>query len=205
MVVIGAKGHAKEVLQILHEQFVTPLVFFDNVSGNEMQNMLYDEFKIITNFQDLKDHFETVNPVFCTGIGTTTIKENLVNKIEALGGDFKTIIASNANVGKFNVSIGQGCNIMQRVFISNSVSIGKGCLINFDVALHHDVTIGHFCEISPRATVLGRCKIGNYVSVGANSTILPDVVIGDYAIIGAGAVVTKNVAANTTVKGIPAK
>ena len=205
MVIIGAKGHAKEMLQILQDQSVNPLVFFDNISTNETSELLYNKFKIITNFQELKNYFETVSTAFCTGIGTTTIKKNLVNKVEALGGVFTTVIATNAHVGEFEVFIGQGSNVMQRAFISNSVSIGKGNLINFDAALHHDVIVGDFCEISPRATVLGRCKIGDYVSIGASSTILPDVIIGDYAVIGAGAVVIKNVKANTTVVGVPGK
>ena len=41
--------------------------------------------------------------------------------------------------------------------------------------------------------------------IGSNATILQGVTIGDNAIVGAGAVVTKNVAANTIVGGVPAR
>ena len=47
--------------------------------------------------------------------------------------------------------------------------------------------------------------LGRNVWVGSNATILQGVTIGDNAIIAAGAVVTKNVAANTIVGGVPAK
>lgn len=47
--------------------------------------------------------------------------------------------------------------------------------------------------------------LGRNVWVGANSTILQGVAVGDNAIIAAGAVVTKDVAANTVVGGVPAK
>ncbi len=47
--------------------------------------------------------------------------------------------------------------------------------------------------------------LGRNVWVGANSTILQGVTVGDNAIIAAGAVVTKDVAANTVVGGVPAK
>ena len=48
-------------------------------------------------------------------------------------------------------------------------------------------------------------KIGNEVLVGSGATVLQGIEIGDHAIIAAGAVVTKNVTANSTVIGVPAK
>ena len=47
--------------------------------------------------------------------------------------------------------------------------------------------------------------IGKNVWIGANATVLPGVTIGDGAIVAAGAVVTKDVAPNTIVGGVPAK
>ena len=41
--------------------------------------------------------------------------------------------------------------------------------------------------------------------IGAGAVILPGVTVGENAIVAAGAVVTKDVADNTVVAGIPAK
>ena len=41
--------------------------------------------------------------------------------------------------------------------------------------------------------------------IGAGSTILPGVTVGENAIVAAGSVVTKDVAPNTLVAGVPAK
>lgn len=48
-------------------------------------------------------------------------------------------------------------------------------------------------------------KLRVTVWVGSNSTILRGVTVGDNAIIAAGSVVTKDVAANTVVGGVPAR
>ena len=50
-----------------------------------------------------------------------------------------------------------------------------------------------------------KISIGRNVWVGANATIIAGVNIGDSAIVAAGAVVTKDVAANSIVGGVPAK
>ena len=47
--------------------------------------------------------------------------------------------------------------------------------------------------------------IGDRVWIGSNATVLPGVTIGDGAIVAAGAVVTKDVAPNTVVAGVPAR
>ena len=47
--------------------------------------------------------------------------------------------------------------------------------------------------------------LGRNVWIGSNATILQGVTIGDNAVVAAGAVVTKDVAANTVVGGVPAK
>lgn len=47
--------------------------------------------------------------------------------------------------------------------------------------------------------------LGKNVWIGSNATILQGVTIGDNAVVAAGAVVTKDVAANTVVGGVPAK
>ncbi|WP_244054886.1 hypothetical protein [Ligilactobacillus pabuli] len=41
--------------------------------------------------------------------------------------------------------------------------------------------------------------------MGAGATVLPGVTVGEHSIVGAGAVVTKDVAANTIVAGVPAR
>ena len=47
--------------------------------------------------------------------------------------------------------------------------------------------------------------IGRNVWLGCNVTVLPGITLGDNAIVGAGAVVTKNIPANETWAGVPAK
>lgn len=207
MIIIGAKGFAKEVLQIVSKDISckdNQIVFFDDVTA-DLPNKLYNKFNILTSEEDVKRYFTKFEDrYFVLGVGSPKVREILYHKFIALGGKSKTIISKNAEIGSFDVIIGDCCCIMSGTIITNSISIGKGCLINLNCTIGHDVIIKDFVEISPNTNISGRCKIGNNVVIGSSATILPDITIGDNAIIAAGAVVTKNVPSNSMVAGVPA-
>lgn len=101
--------------------------------------------------------------------------------------------------------------------------IGKNVFINFDCVFLDlgGITIEDNVLIAPKVSLLseghpvspqgrqslvpGRIHIKKNAWIGAGATILPGVTIGENAVVAAGAVVSKDIAANTSVGGIPAK
>ena len=59
--------------------------------------------------------------------------------------------------------------------------------------------------VDKNADYFGKIIVGNNVNIGWDAIIMPGVVIGDNCIIAAGAIVTKNVADNCVVAGVPAR
>jgi acetyltransferase-like isoleucine patch superfamily enzyme len=113
-------------------------------------------------------------------------------------------LGENVFIGPFvevqsDVKIGNRTRISSHSFVCSSVEIGEDCFIAHGVMFTNDKFTEEREEWVERKT-----KVGNNVRIGSNATILP-VTIGDNVIIGAGAVVTKDIPANTTVKGNPAK
>lgn len=204
MIIVGAKGFAKEVLEVLHQlNQLDHLVFYDDVN-EDAPVFLYGQFPVLRNKEAAAYYFKTVDNRFTIGIGNPALRKKLALEFEAIGGVFTSTISPLAQIGHYGNTIDVGNNIMANVLISNDVQIGKGCIIYFKSIITHDCIIGDFVEISPSVNLLGRCKIGNYTRIGSNSTILPDVIIGENVIIGAGSVVTKDVPDNCLVVGIPA-
>jgi len=204
MLIIGASGHAKELIEVIDVKDYNQLMFFDNVTSPLPVTFL-KQFKVINTVLAIEEFFKKNSYDFATAIGGNYSKKNIVEKIKSLGGNYVSVIDKDAVIGNFDVIIANGVNIMKQVLISNSVSVGEGTLVNYGTSIHHDSVIGEYCELAPKSTILGNCKIGNNVFIGANATILPNVSIGNNAIIGAGAVVVKNVKANQKVVGVPAK
>lgn len=104
----------------------------------------------------------------------------------------------NIAVGE-NVFINACCHFQDH----GGVTIGDGCQIGHNVVF---ATLNHGLAPEERShTYSAPIVLGKNVWIGSNATILQGVTIGDNAVIAAGAVVTKDVAANTVVGGVPAK
>lgn len=208
MIIVGAGGHSKEILQIISVDYDKPdnsIVFFDNVNSN-VPDTLFDRFKILKSCNQLSEYLlKNEDKFFILGLGTPKNREMLYNKFVKLGAVPKSICSKKAEIGSFEVRVGDGTAILAGAIVSNAVSIGKGVLIYYNTVIAHDCVIGNFTEIAPGVNISGRCKIGNNCKIGANATILPDVVLGDNVTIGAGTVVLKNVPSNSVVVGVPGK
>ncbi len=205
MLILGAKGFAKEVLEVVHQlNQLENLVFYDDVN-NEVPETLFGQFPILRTIQEASNYFKTVDNRFTIGIGNPILRKQLYDKFITIGGDFTSVISPSATIGSYDVQIGIGSNVLSGAVFSNNSIIGKGCIIYYNSIITHDCSIGDFVEISPSVTLLGRCKIGSYSQIGANATILPDITIGKNVIIGAGSVVTKDFPDNCLVVGVPAK
>ena len=121
-----------------------------------------------------------------------------VHESFALFPPFTTDCGKNIEIGK-NVFINSGCRFQDQ----GGIIIGDDALIGHNVVL---ATINHRIEPDKRKDMIpAPITIGKNVWIGANVTVLSGVTIGDNAVIAAGAVVSKDVAENTIVGGVPAK
>ncbi|MFZ4771621.1 MAG: acetyltransferase [Ferruginibacter sp.] len=204
MLIIGAKGLAKEVLEIFHQQNeLANLFLYDDIS-TDVPDLLYGQFKVLRNMEQVAELFATDNR-FTIGIGNPQLRYQMYIQFEQAGGKLVSAISPLAVISHYGTHIAPGAIIMAGTLISNDVSLGIGCLVNPNCTISHDAQIGNFVEISPGVQITGHCKVGNFCSVGTNATILPNTQLGNNVIVGAGAVVTKNVDDSLTVVGIPAK
>lgn len=205
MLIIGAKGFAKEVLEVFNQLgFKKEIAFYDDVNL-DIGDVLYNKFRILKNEEQVKDFFNKNGADFTIGIGNPQHRYKLFKKFNKIGGNFVSSISCKAIFGSFDVKIANGCNILDNAIFSNSTTIGKGCIVYYNVTVTHDCEIGDFVELSPGATLLGGCKVGSFTHIGTNSIIFPNVIIGKNVKIGAGAVVIKDIPDNSVAVGTPAK
>ena len=205
MLIVGAKGFAKEVLEVFYQLNQTEnIVFYDDVNS-DIGDSLYNIFPILKSEDAVHDYFLKYGNQFTVGLGNPILRFKLYNKFIKLGGSFESSISPLAQIGHFGNEMQTGINLMTGSILTNDVKIGKGVLINLLCTIGHDVIIGDFVELCPNVNVSGNCIIGNFSFIGTNTVILPGIKIGCNVIIGAGSVVTKDIPDNCMAFGIPAK
>lgn len=205
MLIIGARGFAKEVLEVVHQlQQLNKLAFYDDVN-DDVPGKLFGQFPVLRTTQEAAVYFKTMDNQFIIGIGNPVLRKKVYDKFTSLGGVFTSIISPAATVGCYGNHIEEGCNIMTGAVITSDITIKKGTLINLNCTIGHDSVIGEFVELSPGVHISGNCTVGDYTVFGTNATMLPKLIIGKNVVIGAGSVVTKDIPDNCVAVGIPAR
>ena len=204
MLVIGAKGFAKEMLEILHQNNnLKDLVFYDDVNS-DIEDKLFGNFEVLKKPEDAINYFKNVSKEFVIGIGNPLLRYKLTQKFIGFGGELTSVISPFAKIGFYGIEIGNGANVLTDAIITSNIKIGTACLINKQVMIGHDVIIGDFVELTPGAKIGGHCKIGSFTFVGMNAIILPKIKLGKNVVVASGAVVTADVPDNCMVAGVPA-
>lgn len=148
-------------------------------------------------------------------------------KISAYHFDFccKNSLMPLSDLSKYNARIEPGAIIRDKVMIEDgavvlmgavincNVQIGSLTMVDMNAVIGSGVQIGRRCHIGAGAVIAGMMEpkatqpvvIEDDVFIGANAVVLEGVHIYSKAIIGAGAVVIKDVFANQTVVGVPAR
>ena len=203
VVIVGAGGHGRVVLEILRQQPGLQVVGFIDTNEDlhhtkiDGINVLGD-IRLTLTFPAMDVHGAIV------AIGDNTARRAykrhltmaqvpLVNAIHP-----QAILSSNVCVDT-NVVICAGAILSAGVHVWDSVIINTGAIID------HETMLGTACHIGPGACIAGRVVVELQAMVGIGATVIQNITIGKNATVGAGAVVTKDVPDGATVVGVPAQ
>lgn len=193
MLLYGAGGHAKVVIDCLNENDIEVEGIFDDQS----------DLVSLNGYDVLGKYQKDVLPE-CMMI--VTIGDNMVRKkvVQSVGHSFGKIAHSSSVVSNY-AYYGEGTVIVHGAIVQTGAKIGKHCIINTAASIDHDASIGDFVHISPKVTLCDRVVVKEGVHIGAGATVLPNLSIGKWCVIGAGAVITQNLPDYSVVVGVPGK
>jgi sugar O-acyltransferase (sialic acid O-acetyltransferase NeuD family) len=202
IIVLGGKGHAKVVIDLLLLQGRQIIGYCDvDPDGQPVLGVprLGNDEMILT--------FAPEKVRLANGIGSirpSSLRVAVYERFAGKGYRFDQVIHPSAVVA-FDVRLGDGVQIMARAVVQPGTLVGVNTIINTSASVDHDCVIGSHAHISPGAVLCGHVKVGDGTHVGAGATVIQGRSIGARSMVGAGSVVIENVAAEVTVAGVPSR
>jgi sugar O-acyltransferase (sialic acid O-acetyltransferase NeuD family) len=198
LVLLGAGGHAKVVLDTLHlvSTYHEINVYDDNPSKLGSRILGYEVCVPIQLHIDLPMNVHVA-------IGDNLVRRRLGEEILNTKMNYLVITHPTAIVSKFS-RIGKGVFIAAGATIAPDAVLDDGVIINHHSVIDHDCSIGSWTHIAPGVVLGGGVIVGKNCLIGAGAVILPGIQIADDVVVGAGAVVTSDIAKGLTVVGVPA-
>lgn len=190
MILYGASGHAKVIIDILE-------------TNGQKIDFIVDDNPALTELlgyevrRNTGEYDEAI-----ISIGSCEIRKKVVESLQV--NKYLTSVHPSAVVSP-RATIDEGTVVMQGAILQSCAKIGKHCIVNTGASVDHDCEIGDFVHVAPHATVLGGVKVGEGSWIGAGAVVKQYITVGKNCMIGAGAVVLHDVPDGATVVGVPGK
>lgn len=207
IVVIGAGGHCREVLDaieaarlagadlevlgVIAESFGSP-----EKLGHRGAAMLGGSERLVDVGRS--------GAMFVVAIGDGAVRRRFDELCVGYGMRAATVMHPRADAGR-GTEVGEGCYLATGSCVMADARLGRHVHVNVGAVVSHDATIGDFSTLSPGTMINGAAEVGDGVFFGTGAVVLPGRKVGDGAVIGAGAVVNADVPAGATAIGVPAR
>ncbi|ROI00530.1 acetyltransferase [Chryseobacterium daecheongense] len=202
--IVGAGGFGREVKMLIEDineknaQFEIIGFYDDKEYKTEINGLPY--------LGEIKNINEVDYPLcLAVAIAAPNIKKKIVEGITNENIEYPNLIHPSVIIGRDDVKLGKGNIICAGVIITVNIKIEDFIILNLSCTVGHDTQIKKYSSFMPSVNISGEVIINEEVYVGTGAKIINLLEVGQKTIIGAGAVVSKDLPANCTAVGIPAK
>jgi sugar O-acyltransferase (sialic acid O-acetyltransferase NeuD family) len=203
VVIVGAGGHGKIVLDILREAGTHNVVgFIDadaSLAGTEVGGLpVFGPPNQLAKLKTKKIKGAVI------AIGDNRTRRTYAQMLVEQGFELISAIHPRACVSKSAV-IGKNVVIAAGAIVCADARVADSVIVNTAAIVDHECEIGESAHVCPTVALAGRVRIGAGAFVGIGAKVIPCISIGEHAIVGAGAVVIRDIPAGATAVGVPAR
>ncbi len=191
VILLGAGGHAKVLLDILLEQNVEILGIAEKEGKNKLTDLcgvsVIGADSDVLNYSP--DKIELVNGI--GSIGSTALRQKIYEYFKRQGYRFRQVVHSSAIISQ-RAELSEGVQVMAGAVVNIGTRIGENSIVNTKASVDHDCIIGAHVHIAPGVTLSGGVTVEDGSHIGTGATVVQGVAIGEYAFIEAGGIVVRN-------------
>ena len=203
LVVFGAGGHAKVVIDIIEQQGIYEIAGLLDDDPKHRGGHFFG-YPVLGTRADLPGLFSKQLCHALVTIGNNASRAAVAAHLEQHGWRLASAVHPRASIGR-GVTIGPGSVVMAGCVVNADAYLGAQVIVNTGATVDHDCRIADAVHIAPGCHLCGGVSVGSGSLLGAGSTVTPGVRIGRKAIIGAGSTVIRDVADEAKVSGSPAR
>jgi len=202
VVIIGAGGHAKVIIDIIKTQNSYDIVgCLDEAPGNGRE---VAGVKIIgADVMLPKLRKNGIDKIF-VAIGDNKKRAELAKQAQNLGFRLINAISPYAYIAD-TVELHDGLAVMPGAVVNAGSRIMDNAIVNTKASVDHDCVVGSCCHVGPGCTLAGNVRLGEGVFLGAGTAVIPGVSVGSWSVTGAGAAIVADIPANALAVGVPGK
>lgn len=201
IVVIGAGGHAKVILEaVIAGGFGEILGLVDPTPASS--NVL--GLRVLGGDEVLPGLLAEGVSTAVIALGNNAVRQRVGAKLRAMGYALPAIVHPSALVSP-SARLGDGVVIMARAVVGTETTIGDLAIVNTSASIDHDNVLAAAAHVAPGCALAGNVSVGERTLVGVGSAVRPGVNIGHDVVVGAGSAVVRDVPSGTTVGGAPAR
>lgn len=203
VIVFGAGGHAKVVLDVLEQMGIYRIVGLVDDSV-ELKGTVRGGYSVLGNKDDLAGMGRAGIDGVIVALGDNYRRKFVFEEVERMGFHLISAIHPSAVIGS-RVKIGAGTLVVAGVVVNVDAEIGENVIVNTGATIDHDCRIAAHVHLSPGVHLAGRVSVGEASHLGIGAVVLPNVSVGKHCIVGAGAVVRENLPDKAVAVGNPAR
>ena len=197
LIMIGAGGHAKSVVDSINEDEIELVGFIDeNKVGEHFGYPIFgNKIDEIPNFRDY---------YYFVSIGDARFRKLWYERVVELNLKTLNIIDKTAVISK-SARIGTANYIGKFAVINADSVIGDNNIVNTKALIEHECRVGNHIHLSTGSIINGNVVVEDGVFFGSCAMTAAMVRLGKYSVIGAGGVVICDIPAGATSVGVPAR
>lgn len=202
IVLIGAGGHGKVVLDIVQRQKQHRVVGFVDADASLHDTTISGVAVLGGINQLMKLRSQKVRGVIVS-IGDNRVRQQYAKEAADAGLELITAIHPNATVAS-SATIGRNVVVCAGAILCPDATIGDGTIVNTGAIVDHECVIGEAVHLCPGVALAGRVRVGDLAFIGMGARIIQCLSIGARSLVGAGAVVIRDIPPDSTAVGVPA-
>lgn len=204
LVIVGAGGLGRETLfQIQQSEQVLPQFTVLGFADDGKVGQTVHGLPVLCDTKALAEREQDTAVVLA--VGNPFVRRRLFERMRDNSHlSFPTVIAPGA-VHSDSVAFGRGCIVGFGVTMTVDIRVGDFVLVSNGCNVGHDAVLDDFSTLYPGVHVSGNVHLCEGCEVGVGSNIIQGLTVGQNAVLGAGCAVIRDIPADCTAVGVPAK